>query len=108
MRRLRSSRETRFDQRPQRGQIGTQGLIVGIFGSALGIIIGFSICLGQLHYKWVALPSDIYFLEALPIQMKPLDFLIITVIAIALAYVGAVYPARRAAKLTPVDAIREG
>ncbi|MBI5060338.1 ABC transporter permease [candidate division KSB1 bacterium] len=85
-----------------------QGLIVGIFGSLLGVTIGFLVCLGQLHYKWIALPSDIYFLEALPIEMKALDFLIVTVIAIALSYVGAVYPAKRAAQLTPVDAIREG
>ena len=85
-----------------------QGLIVGIVGAVLGTIIGFLILLGQMKYKWIGLPSDIYFLDALPVRMSWLDFVLVAVIAVLLSYLGAVYPARRAAKLTPVEAIREG
>lgn len=85
-----------------------QGLIVGVSGAILGTVIGFVICFGQLHYKWIALPSDIYFLDALPVKMMPLDFVIVIVIAIALAYLGSLYPARKASQLSPVEAIREG
>jgi lipoprotein-releasing system permease protein len=74
----------------------------------VGTLIGFLVCLGQLRYHWVALPSDIYFLEALPVRMQPLDFAAVVLIAVLLSYLGAVYPARRASKLAPVDAIREG
>jgi lipoprotein-releasing system permease protein len=86
----------------------TQGLIVGVVGGSLGTLIGFLVCLGQLRYHWVALPSDIYFLEALPVKMQPLDFAAVVIIAVLLSYLGAVYPARRASRLAPVDAIREG
>jgi lipoprotein-releasing system permease protein len=85
-----------------------QGMIVGVVGSLFGTALGFLICLGQLRYKWVSLPSDIYFLDALPVKMQPLDFVLVVAIAILLSYLGAVYPARRAAQLVPVDAIREG
>ncbi|MFZ5433218.1 MAG: ABC transporter permease [Calditrichota bacterium] len=84
-----------------------QGLIVGIVGSLLGTLLGFLICFGQLHYRWISLPSDIYFLEALPVKMQPLDFVIVIVIAVLLSYLGAVYPARKASRLAPVDAIRD-
>ena len=79
----------------------TQGLIVGIVGAVLGTLLGFLVLLGQLHYKWVALPSDIYFLEALPVRMQPFDFVLVALIAVLLSYLGAVYPARRAARLAP-------
>jgi lipoprotein-releasing system permease protein len=85
----------------------TQGLIVGVVGGVLGTLLGFLICLGQLRFKWVALPSDIYFLDALPVRMQALDFALVIAVAIGLSYLGAVYPARRASRLSPVDAIRD-
>jgi lipoprotein-releasing system permease protein len=85
-----------------------QGLLVGVVGAVLGTVIGFLILLGQMQYKWISLPSDIYFLDALPVKMEAFDFIAVAVVAVFLSYLGAVYPARRAAKLQPVEAIREG
>ncbi|MBK6766595.1 MAG: ABC transporter permease [bacterium] len=85
-----------------------QGLIVGVSGAVIGTILGFVICFGQHHYKWVSLPSDIYFLDALPVKMMPFDFVIVIVIAIVLSYLGSLFPARKASQLSPVEAIREG
>jgi lipoprotein-releasing system permease protein len=75
-----------------------EGMVVGLFGTLLGQIIGFALCWAQQTYKWISLPGDVYFLNSLPILMQPLDFLFIGI--------AAVYPARRAAALDPVQAIR--
>ncbi|MBU1708011.1 ABC transporter permease, partial [bacterium] len=95
----------------QRGAIARifsyQGLLVGVVGAALGLFLGWLLCFLQLHYKFVSLPSDLYFLDALPVKMQPLDFLLVALAAILLSYLGATYPARQAAKLSPVDAIRD-
>ncbi|MCB9357805.1 MAG: ABC transporter permease [Calditrichaeota bacterium] len=85
-----------------------QGLIVGVSGALLGTLLGIAVCFGQLKYKWISLPSDIYFLDALPVQMQVTDFVLVITIAIALAYLGSLYPARKASRLSPVEAIREG
>jgi lipoprotein-releasing system permease protein len=84
-----------------------QGLLVGIAGAAIGTFLGWLICLLQLRYKLISLPSDLYFLDALPVRMQLLDFVLVAVAAVFLSYLGATYPAHRAAKLAPVDAIRD-
>jgi lipoprotein-releasing system permease protein len=57
-------------------------------------------------YKFIDLPSDVYFLTKLPVEMQLLDFLLVIFSAIALSLLAALYPARKAAGLDPVEAIR--
>jgi lipoprotein-releasing system permease protein len=83
-----------------------QGLIVGLVGAVLGTIIGWLVCYIQIKYKVFTLPADIYFLDWLPVQMQWMDFVAIDVVAVLLSFLAAVYPARKASKLDPVEAIR--
>jgi len=83
-----------------------QGVISGIIGSGLGSIIGYILCWSQLKYKWFSLPSDIYFINSLPIEMRVTDFVFIFAAATLLCFVATIFPARKAAKLDPVEAIR--
>jgi lipoprotein-releasing system permease protein len=52
------------------------------------------------------LPSDVYFLTKLPVEMQLTDFLVVVFSAIVLSILAALYPAKRAAGLDPVEAIR--
>jgi lipoprotein-releasing system permease protein len=72
----------------------------------LGTIIGWLVCYIQIKYKVFTLPADIYFLDWLPVQMQLMDFVAIDVVAVLLSFLAAVYPARKASKLDPVEAIR--
>ncbi len=83
-----------------------QGIISGIMGTILGCIIGYVLCWSQLKYRWFSLPSDIYFINALPIEMKILDFVLIAFAGVFICFVATLYPSQRAAKLDPVQAIR--
>lgn len=83
-----------------------QGLISGIIGTVLGCVIGYVLCWSQLHYKWFSLPSDIYFINALPVEMKIFDFVMIALAGIVLCLIATFYPSWKAAKLDPVQAIR--
>ncbi len=83
-----------------------EGLIVGVIGTAFGLVIGWVLCWAQQTYRFFSLPGDVYFLDALPVRMQPLDFVIVALVAMGLTLLATVYPARRAAKLDPVDAIR--
>jgi lipoprotein-releasing system permease protein len=83
-----------------------EGIVVGVIGTITGFIIGFSLCWAQLKYKFFALDGDVYFINTLPIRMELRDFLFIGFAAIVICLLSAVYPARKAASLVPVEAIR--
>ncbi|RMD92784.1 MAG: lipoprotein-releasing ABC transporter permease subunit [Calditrichaeota bacterium] len=83
-----------------------QGLVAGVIGTFLGCVIGFALCWSQLKYKFFSLPPDVYIISSLPILMKSTDFISIALAALLLCFIATVYPARKAAQLDPVEAIR--
>jgi lipoprotein-releasing system permease protein len=83
-----------------------EGLVIGIGGALVGSLLGYFACWSQLKYKFFSLPSDIYFINFLPVLMEPLDFLFVAAAAIGLSFIATLYPAAKAAKLDPVIAIR--
>ncbi len=85
-----------------------QGIVVAIAGVALGDALGYALCWIQQTYHVVTLKSDVYFMSVAPIEMRWTSFAIVSVIAAALCVAAAIVPARIAARLTPVRALRFG
>jgi lipoprotein-releasing system permease protein len=83
-----------------------QGLIIGVVGGLLGSCLGLILLYIQKKYTVIALPSDIYFISALPVDIRPLDFILIMVLAAAIGLLFSIYPAMRASRLDPVEIIR--
>jgi lipoprotein-releasing system permease protein len=54
----------------------------------------------------VRLPGDVYFIERLPVRPELGDFLAVAAAALLLCLAAAFYPAWRASRLDPVEAIR--
>lgn len=82
------------------------GLIVGVFGTILGFLLGFGLCWAQIQFKFFSLDGEVYFIDTLPVKMQILDFIFIGVIAICISFLSTLYPAKKASQLAPVDAIR--
>ncbi len=83
-----------------------EGLIIGIIGTALGALIGFILCWLLGKYQFISLPSEVYFISTLPVAMEPWDFILVSLAAILITFLATIYPARKAASLVPVEAIR--
>lgn len=83
-----------------------QGLVAGLIGTAIGLSLGFALCWTQQEFKFFSLPADVYIISALPILIKPFDFILVALVAVFLAFSATIYPAYRASKLEPVRAIR--
>ncbi|MBP1679404.1 MAG: Lipoprotein-releasing system permease protein [Bacteroidetes bacterium] len=85
-----------------------QGLTIALSGTALGNIFAFVLLFVQSEFRVLSLPSDIYFMTSVPVLLRVEDFLLVSVVSIVLCLVSALVPARLAARLNPVTAIRLG
>jgi lipoprotein-releasing system permease protein len=86
----------------------TYGLLVGIVGAAVGAVAAFAIAGAQARWGLIPLPQEAYYLDTAPVEMRALDFLLVPVLAVALCGLMAWLPARVAARVEPVRAIRFG
>ena len=90
------------------GKIFTlKGLGVGLTGVILGNAIGYLLCWSQQTFEWIKLPGQIYIIQALPVKMLAIDFAYISLASVGLCLIFALLPARKAASLAPVVALRE-
>ena len=83
-----------------------QGTLIGVVGTAVGLSLGLLICKWLLVYG-VPLDPKVYFVSRLPVQVRPLDFVLVGVFAILVCLVATVWPAYHASRLRPAEAFRE-
>lgn len=83
-----------------------QGLAIGIIGTVLGGLGGSGLVWLLSKYHFISLPGDVYFIDTLPVALDPVDFVLIILLSVLIAFAATIYPARQASKLLPVEAIR--
>ena len=85
------------------------GMVIGAIGTVLGLCLGLLLCTLLKHYDIYELTGDIYyFTTTLPVKIEIPWVLGIVTAAMVICFLATLYPARQAAKLDPVEAIRYG
>ncbi len=84
-----------------------QGLVIGGLGAAVGLALGVGLA---LFVATVGIPLDpeVYYIDSLPIVIEPLELVVTSGSAVLIALLAALYPAWKAAQLTPVEGLRLG
>jgi lipoprotein-releasing system permease protein len=85
-----------------------KGLMIGLVGTMLGTSAGITVCTLLKRYSFIQLPADVYYISALPVNLKSSDVLLIALSALFICFTASLYPARQAAGIDPVEAIRHG
>ena len=85
-----------------------QGMLIGAIGTASGVLLGVLLCYLQSNYGLIRLPGDVYYITALPVDLKTLDVVLVSLSALTISFIATLYPARQASRLQPVEAIRYG
>lgn len=84
----------------------TQGVVVGLVGTIIGLIGGFVLCYLIQETNIITLPGDVYYLDHLPAKTSVMDFVAVSVSALFISFLATIYPSYRAAKLDPVEPLR--
>jgi lipoprotein-releasing system permease protein len=85
-----------------------EGLFIGSAGIISGFILALILCWIIKTFDIVRLPADIYYLTRVPVALEFWDVLSVIAGSYILCFLSALYPAYKAAKVNPVDAIRYG
>jgi lipoprotein-releasing system permease protein len=103
-----------ISQRKIMGIFLTQGLFIGWLGVALGVGLGVLVAsyapqiAGFLQHLFNAqiLDSDVYYDTGIPSEIHASNVLLISLAALSLTTLATVYPAFRASRISPADALR--
>jgi len=91
-----------------------EGLVIGVVGTAMGLVAGLAIALNlekitgfvENLFGFKVMSSDVYYIDKLPSQVNPWDLTWIVLTAILISLLATVYPAWRASRLDPAEALR--
>jgi lipoprotein-releasing system permease protein len=82
------------------------GLGIGLSGIALGVTFGVLICAVIYFIPSIPLPTGVYYLKSLPVKFLPLDYVVISLLALLLSLLAAIWPAITASRQDPVNGLR--
>ncbi len=90
------------------------GAAIGVTGTIAGVVLGVIVCLNvesiRQFFSWLSgttlFNPELYFLSQLPAKMDPGETVAVIFMAIGLSFLATLFPAWRASRLDPVDALR--
>ncbi len=82
------------------------GFTIGAVGILAGAAVGVGVCYLISYFKFVQLPEGIYYLKSLPVRFLPVNYVIISVLALLFSLIAATYPALTAARQDPSRGLR--
>ena len=81
-----------------------QGIYIGMLGTFWGLVGGCG--LAYILRTYIEVPQEIYSIDHVPIELQLTDIVIIVICTMIISYLASIYPAFKASRLQPVEALR--
>jgi lipoprotein-releasing system permease protein len=83
-----------------------QGVLIGVVGTAIGLVLGYGLSWIGGHYRLLSLAPEVYSIDYVPFAPRAMDGVLVAVVAIGISLVATVYPSWSAARILPAEALR--
>jgi lipoprotein-releasing system permease protein len=83
-----------------------QGVLIGVIGTAIGLVAGYAISWLGGHYHIITLSPEVYSIDYVPFAPRLIDGLIVALVAVGISFVATLYPSWSASRILPAEALR--
>jgi len=83
-----------------------QGVLIGVIGTAIGLVLGYALCYAGGHYHMIPLSPEVYSIDYVPFAPSLWDGIWVVLVALGVSYVATLYPSWSAGRTLPAEALR--
>jgi len=83
-----------------------QGVLIGLIGTAIGLVLGYALSWVGAHYHLISLAPEVYSIDYVPFAPRVIDGIIVALVAIGISFIATMYPSWSAARILPAEALR--
>jgi len=84
----------------------SQGLLIGVIGTVIGLVLGYTLSWAGGHYHLLSLAPEVYSIDYVPFAPRALDGILVALVAVGISLVATLYPSWSAAHILPAEALR--
>jgi lipoprotein-releasing system permease protein len=83
-----------------------QGLLIGVIGTAIGLVLGYALSWVGGHYHLLSLAPEVYSIDYVPFAPRVIDGVLVALVAVGISFIATIYPSWSAARILPAEALR--
>src|SRR5207245_8335867 len=83
-----------------------QGVLIGVIGTAIGLVLGYALSWAGGHYHLLSLAPEVYSIDYVPFAPRAIDGFLVAIVAGGISLIATVCPSWSAARILPAEALR--
>jgi len=84
----------------------SQGVLIGVIGTAIGLILGYAVAYAGGHYHVISLSPEVYSIDYVPFAPRLADGAWVAAFTLLVSFVATLYPSWSASRILPAEALR--